>query len=85
MLSTTTPCSEPKHCFYQDWTRGERTCRSLNTKDGSAPYEPGTCPFYKKAEKSYSGDYSGTPYSPEMLEKIEREEIAYRARREERS
>lgn len=81
MLGSITPCNEQRHCYYQDYYMGKKACRILQDRNGKAPYKPGKCHFFKSAERTYSGDYGCTPYSPEMIEKIEQEEIAYKERR----
>ena len=82
-MNSWTPCNELKHCYYEEWHGKTKCCRILQcNKDGGAPYAVGVkCSFYKKAEKSYSGNYDGKPYSEEMIEKIEANEAVYKAKR----
>ena len=76
-----TPCHESKRCYYEEWRfdkdldRKIKLCRIL---DSSKAYEDGKCHFYKATAMSYSGDYEGSVYSDEMVEKIKNNETAYK-------
>jgi hypothetical protein len=50
-------CAETEHCFFQEYRSKGKYCRILNTPDGSAPYKPGKCAFFKHTEHGKSGDY----------------------------
>ena len=54
------PCAETEHCFFQECKGKDKVvkyCRILNSKDGSAPYRPGKCAYFKRTENGISGDY----------------------------